>query len=568
MRFSFLSLLALLALVVVAPACGKNKQVSFELSIPSALVADTVWFEIGAYENASCSGITPMLQNGVPQTATTRVAFRADDRSAPTIGDLNRGTYAFAAVAKGDDCRVLALGCTEVDVADADSVEISLKANDPPTGACAVGASCQAALCVPSDDNTDPSIGAGCSLELLGAGPLPNPIGGEDTLVSAPAIAATPTGFVIAYKEIDPNGTDSRLTLQPIDFAGGALEPTRPTLKGRCSNSSEFDGVGLAMNGADGQVVLARAACGDKPGLELYAFHSDPAVTADPNFQTTPSSTSTSLRLSNSHVLAGGLVVYVDDGVSRVSTVVVGKGVTNPVGTFGGTAGMTGAWAAASDKVLALLAAGPPGATNPTDGGMDAGDAGDAGNFTPDPTTPDNTPRLGLVLVPAGTSAGSFDAASGSPRVPITFGGSWGAVGALGTRVIVLSDGSGPGRSVSYRAFDLDKTAAVVDDGFSVDGAGSVATGDVTMIDDKAFFAVLKPAGVSLHVFAGASTTPRLLRQVTFATEPRIPSLTTVRDGRVAVAATSSRVGVVWTTASKLVSNDTSGGYAVFACTP
>jgi hypothetical protein len=45
-------------------------------------------------------------------------------------------------------------------------------------------------------------------------------------------------------------------------------------------------------------------------------------------------------------------------------------------------------------------------------------------------------------------------------------------------------------------------------------------------------------------------------------------SVSTVRDGRVAVAATTSRVAVAWTTAKVLTNNDASGGYAVFACTP
>jgi hypothetical protein len=36
----------------------------------------------------------------------------------------------------------------------------------------------------------------------------------------------------------------------------------------------------------------------------------------------------------------------------------------------------------------------------------------------------------------------------------------------------------------------------------------------------------------------------------------------------VAVAATASRIAVVWTTAKVLTNNDSTGGYAVFACTP
>jgi hypothetical protein len=139
---------------------------------------------------------------------------------------------------------------------------------------------------------------------------------------------------------------------------------------------------------------------------------------------------------------------------------------------------------------------------------------------------------------------------------------------ALGARVIVMSDGGGPGRSVTYRAFDLDKTTPSETNGFSIAGAGNPTTGDVVMLENKAYFAALKPGSVSLHVYANASTTPTPLREVLFAKEPRIPAIVNVRDGRVAIAATSSRVAVAWTTAKVLTNNDSTGGYAVFACTP
>jgi hypothetical protein len=144
----------------------------------------------------------------------------------------------------------------------------------------------------------------------------------------------------------------------------------------------------------------------------------------------------------------------------------------------------------------------------------------------------------------------------------------WGAVAALGSRVIVMSDGGGPSRSVSYRTFDLDRPPTSDSTGFSVEGGG-VVTGDITMLDDKAYFAALRPGGVSIHVYSNASTTPRPLREIIFGKQPRIPSVAGVRDtGRVAVAATPTRVAVAWTTAKLLTNNDSTGGYAVFACTP
>ena len=564
---ALLPLLALVTLVVVAPACKGKPQISFEIAVPNAVVQETVWLEIGAYRDASCGAVGPMLMNGVPDSASARVAFRRDSPAAPSLGDLDTGSYAFAAVAKADDCGVLATGCVEVNVGKVNSISISMTAGASPSGACGVGSVCEAARCVPANDNKNPSVGAQCSLELLGAGPLANPIGGAGTSVSAPAIASTPTGFVVAYREIESNGTSARVTVLPIDAAGGALDPTRPLLKGRCAGSEETDGVGLVMNGADGQIVLARSACSAKPGLELLSFKSKPEVTIDTNFRSSDSPTAQKLVLSGGHVAArgtgAGVVVFNEDGAGRIATIVPGTGVAAPSGTFGGTANMTGAWVAASDKVLAVLSGGPPRAEP-------VGDAGTVDGAAPAPPPEgDPSPQLALIMVPANTTADQFSVLNNTPRPPITFPGLWGAVAALGSRVIVVSDGGGPGRSVSYRTFDLDRTTTSESNGFSVEGAGTIVTGDVTMLNDKAYFAVLKPAGVSLHVFANASTTPRVLREVIFSKQPRIPSLANVRDtGRVAVAATPTRVAVAWTTAKTLTNNDSTGGYAVFACTP
>ena len=63
------------------------------------------------------------------------------------------------------------------------------------------------------------------------------------------------------------------------------------------------------------------------------------------------------------------------------------------------------------------------------------------------------------------------------------------------------------------------------------------------------------------------SKTPALLNQLYLPNETRIPDMSTVRDGQVAVAASSTRVAVAWTTGQALGQNEDVGGYAVFACT-
>lgn len=559
------ALRALVALLAFGAACKGKAQIGLEITLPQSAVGDTEWFEVGAFRDTRCAAVLPMLNDGIPEGANLRVAFKRSDAETPRIGDIPRGAYAFAAVAKGEDCGVLATGCVEVELPDTESVVVQMSSTEEKSGACEIGASCQAARCVPANNNADIAVGANCSLELLGAGPLANPIGGGGTLVSAPAIAATPSGFVIVYREIDPNGATARVTVLPIDPAGGALDPARPQLKGRCANSDEFDGVGLAMNGEAGQIVLARSACGAKPGLELLSFTSKPQVEISKDFRSSDSPTAQALTLAGAHVAAqraaGDVIVFTEDGANRIATVKPGVGVTDPAGSFGAQSGSTGAWVAASDKVLAVLSGGPLSTTpTPVDGGADAAPL-EAG-----PPPEEEGPTLGLVMVPVTDAVSTFDASKNLPRAPIAFQGEWGAVAARGTRVIVLSDGGGPGRSASFRTFDLGKTAFELD-GFSVEGAGKVTTGDVTMVNDRVYFAVLKPGSVSLHVFSNASTQPKPLREVLFAKQPRIAAIETVKDGRVAIAANETRVAVAWTTAKTLNPNDSTGGYAVFACT-
>lgn len=556
--------------LALGAACKGKPEIGFEIALPSSLVDTAAWFEIGAFKDATCGAVTPLLVGGIPDGAVKRVAFRRDAKEGPRVGDIPRASYAFAAVARGDDCAVIAGGCVEADVGDTDNVTVEMDVIDPPAGACGVGASCQAGRCVPANDNSDPSVGAGCSLELLGSGPLANPVGGGGTLVSAPAVAATANGgFVVVYREVDPNGAGARLTILPLDSGGGAPDPIRPGLPGRCANSEETDGVGIALKGDNGMIALARAPCGAKPALELLNFKATPEVGP---FLVSPSPNDARVLLSPAKPVAmranGNVVVYTEGGIARIANMDVAKGITGvstaqapTLGTFGGaTTGLTDAWVAASESVLALLASGKGGVTTaPGDGGADGGTTVDAGGG--------DEASLRLLLLPASTQLTDLDATQNRPRAPIVFPGAIGSIAARGARVLVVSDGGGPGRSATFRAFDLNKDQPAVTNGFSVDGQGSVTGVDVAIQGDRAYFVAMKPGQIALQVYGNASTTPTPLRNVSFRREPRISGVDTVRDGRVSIAATDTRVAVAWTTAKALSNNDHTGGYAIFACT-
>ena len=197
------------------------------------------------------------------------IAFPANG-SSPSLGDLPVGSYAFAGVARDANCAVLATGCGVVDVSKASAIDISLAPTTGPAGACGAGSTCEDARCVPSTNLGDPSLGAGCSLAFVGAGPLGDPLGGGGTLISAPAIATTSKGFLLGYREFDPVGGTARLTLIPIDSGGGAgmLQPT--ILPGTCTSSPESDATAMAFDGDSGLVALARAPCNGTGGIDLF----------------------------------------------------------------------------------------------------------------------------------------------------------------------------------------------------------------------------------------------------------------------------------------------------------
>jgi hypothetical protein len=555
------------AFVFLAIGFACKGEVGLNLTVPGDIQSKAAWYEIGAFENGHCDAVRSMLANGVPEGATARLAFKKDET--PTFGSIPNGKYAVAAVARDENCTVLATGCNDEDLGSAGKVVIELQAvvGGDATGKCPAGAECQAAKCVPANDNSDPSVGSGCSLELIGAGPLAKPAGQGGGEVSAPAIAPTPGGFIIVYREVDPSGSGARLTILPIDSSGGALLPQRPPLPNPCSNADQTDGVGLVVT-KDGTSLmsLSKPPCGQKPELQLLNFSvsQDNSIAVGKFFvSAAPTDDKVALGAVHSSAFVNGqnLVVYSQSGVGHIAHMDPGKGIIGPNGTFGATTGVYDTWMAGNDHIMALLAATSASGSAPSSGLLP--DGGPA----PAASTDDSSGTMNLLLIPSNTAVDSISAEQNAPRQPVTFPGQWASIAAVAGRVIVMTDGSGPGRSVSYRAFDQNNDDPTDTGGFSTEGSGTVTAGDVTIVGDRAYFAALENAGVALHVFANATTRLTSLRDVTFGLEPRISAINTVRDGRVAVAATDSRVAVVWTTAKTLGPNDATGGYAVFACT-
>ena len=162
--------------------------------------------------------------------------------------------------------------------------------------------------------------------------------------------------------------------------------------------------------------------------------------------------------------------------------------------------------------------------------------------------------------------------ASRRTRLPHVLHGSayhaqWASAAGVGARIIVASNGPSSAKSILWSAFDVGMTSPVLTGSFGPKNGGTVAFADVALVEDLAFFAVEVDQNISLFAFDKAANEPLELEEVSFRSLPGIP-VGALRDGLIAVAASETRVAVVWGTGMSLGSDDAVGGYAVFACTP
>jgi hypothetical protein len=530
-------------------ACRATPTDGFQLDLPASALSQVAWFEVGIFSGTSCASLAPRLAGGVPLDGDVqRLAFRASGAH-PGIPNLPRATYAIGVAARAADCSVVATGCSDVDLSSAASVTVVLDAvSGTPAGACAGGTSCDQARCTGGAS----SAGGGCSLQLLGAGPFADPLAFTGTMMSAPAVAPTPNGFVVAYREYDPSVGQARVTVLPIDDNGGAASATQTSVTA-CVSNPISDATALFFSGSSGLVAVARAGCGADPGVDLLPIDATGAF-AMPGFSDRGA---LPLTLSPAHALAGSasgvFLAYAQGGVATAATESASAlGTPAPFGV----SAASGAWVAASDQVLALVSTGSgtlP-ASGAGDGGADGGDDGSAG--------PGTDAVLGVNVIDLSLGPSPL----GAIGAPLLFPGTWASVSAQAGRVFVASDGTAA-NPVAYRAFDVGGAAAAVDDGFAIPNFGAVSYADVAFHQDHAFFAVESNSAIELVAFQNATTTPTLLREISLASDARVPSIANVRDGRIAVVATDTRVVVAWATGQSLSANDAAGGYAVFACT-
>lgn len=554
---STLRRLAALGCVLAAtlPAACTKSKVGFEVLVPTSLVARAQWIELGAFQDASCAALTPLLADGVPEaSATLRTAFRRDEPAPPALGALPRGAYALGAVARADDCTVLATGCVEVETSDLDGLRLELDTAREERGACGDRSACRGARCVPS-------VGGGCSLDLVGSGPLGAALLPEQGIISAPAIAETADGFLVAYREYDRATGTSRLTMLPIERGGGARPPARLVFPEHCPDADESDGTALALAGGAGFTAVTKApgACNQAfGGIELVAVDaaSPDVFGAGARFERKDLRVTLPQVHGLAHTGDRFLLATRADGVARLNVFRDARLDPSTAPAFGGVAPVLEGTVAASDTAIALLARAASGAAPvPGDAGADAG--GDAGT---DAGTRDAS-ELRLQLVGA-------DADLTRLPTPERIAARVGAAAVLGGRALVATDDP-TGESGQLHVYDLGQAGqrGLVDLPGEVLGLGAVQATDVAARGDRAFVVVAKRGSLALYAVANAGGSPAPLAGIALEREPRLASaVRRFRDGQVALGASSDRVVVVFTSARELSIDDPTGSYAVFAC--
>ncbi len=569
-------------LVAGGLACHPTDSVSFTLEVPQGLTTSAAFYEVGAFAGGSCSALLAQLPGGLPSSGeTARTVFAPTTSPQPELGDLARGSYAFAATAKDASCQVLAVGCSDVDVGSESSVTVSLTALDSPSPTCTDSTSCVDGQCVPPGEGSN-DIGAGCSLTLVGAGPLAEALqsqGGEVT--SAPAVVATPGGFLLAYREYDRSMSAAQLTLLPVAPDGSAGAPAQTQLPNRC-DVVESDATGLAWNGDQGLAVVSHQLCPDATGFtsgEDTVRVDATGATMSGGFASIQTPDEQTLLLSTAKAVAaepGGDEFFVAQGLTNkapdptppYATIsltdglnatlaaqygtpsTVSSSVVASTGTLvaAGSVGTDGA-APSSNVVTPFAEAGSPDAAvdsgmRGTGGPVGGGDGGTGGDQT--------------AYLRVGPPANDL---SSLPLVS-TWPADWLSLTADASRTYAVSGITG---IAELRYADL---GGKISDSLQVqlEGDGDVIFADAALQGDHLFLAVERSGALALVAYANATKTPQLYRQVDLDKDPRVGTFTDLADGRIAIAASATRVALVWTTQKTLLERDPVGGYAIYAC--
>ena len=530
------------------PSCTRTQDITFVLRVPVESKAAATWVEIAAYDSPACPSIT-QLSGGLPRGGVVQRLGFANGSPAPTFR-LHKGTYAFSATVRNDQCEVLAAGCTDIAVPGGSEITINLKESAIKGGKCAGGSACLNAECVPALGGN--GTGTGCTLEVMGAGPL-EALNADGSNVSRPGITAVNDGFVIAYSQID--GTKYRVTTMKIGYDGGpvraddttSLPYNRYEIPGACEDDAKTEGLGLLFNRPNevtGLLVVPRSPKCTRASTAMSIFkvgqdaHLANEPPASPSFQ----AGADSHVMSNRPLGVGGYVTSVVNGQAQLQTF-NGTAFTAAGRLVGGAPPHARSWVAGSQKAVAVLTQ----------------TAGEGGPLLDDGGGGGDAPELRLEV--------AYPPAPLSPA-PLLHG-RFASMAMQDQRVVVVSSGSLQA-PVEMHLLNIGEQA-FLNQSVPPDEQGDTLAADVAIAGNRLFIASMQAYGVSVLAFDDFAGTPKLLKAKPLGRDFRVKQFMggifdTLRDGFIAIAANQPYVGVVWMTGRRVAAGEEVGGWAVLAC--
>jgi hypothetical protein len=561
---AFGTVLSLLAFA----SCGGKTEVTIELLDPcksegASFRAAADYVEFAVFPS-KCPDDT-LLAAGLTNSARYRKVVKSSS-GLPEVGDLPKEKFGFAAVLRDENCGVIGFGCTNADLENTKKIIVAVRAwatpagkNDPSAyctpltgGGCPPSKVCSNGNCkkVNEDD------AGGCTLAIAAGGKLPAPVVAGAS-VSGPAITATDSGFVMAYRDQDPTSGFPRVIVYYVSDEGVPGNPGKFDLIG-CPGKELKDGVGATYSKGNGLIATSLPNCDSLKGAgAVFLPFDDQGLVS--NAAGPQNAAFNELTMGPASSVAAGAadgdfeVVYrtvtSQPAIERVvltgSEFKAGVSIVHPFGDGDYPFGLV----ATSSTVRALLA--PVGAETQVIIGTKVGD--------------------------------TLDTAPSTMTFPTA--GAWAALTAWSNRVAAAVPASS-GISVKVGQLGAATGEAGTPEIFSdTVGSTTATSGALAVLRSHLFVAQARAGGLTLHNLEDADGTIKLPASTPAPTEGGTEGGASTSAGSVdlqtnlgdatlanfsgtqlAMAAARNRVAIVWLTKPKLGETDPTGGWALLRC--
>lgn len=555
---------------LLVPSCGGKKSTDVTLNDPNDLRhrPEAGWVEFDVI-GGGCPA-EDALKSGAISGAPSFVVGATD--AIPGVGDLPSGTYGFAVLVKDQSCAIMGYGCTEVDLASKRAVTINVQPNADanhqlaPIGGCMAPAACVAGTCgMATDGGAAGGAGGGggggggmgggsggkagsggapsmgCKLELIKSGDLPPPIDVGAT-IAGPAVVATPTGFLIGYRDLNAGATMDRVNVVAVTSDGVAAQPS-PFALTPCAATAVDPTVAMAINddGTSGLLAASRPPCKNAmvdggvegAGVTFVRFNGGGQIQDGKPLQGEPGFPA--ISLASSHALAHSFAPY----DFRVTYVQSGSALTFPlVGVL------------AAPGALFVPVFDPLVGTSAISTASSADVLLQAGSVTTD-----GGAQTAVRIEPKGVMAKTVFRDPAAAYAATAFGP---------RSLLVARDATG---NLGWTIFAGDATVVT---------SGTIPMGpykgfDTAVVNDHLIFVAAQNLGFTLFGAKGATKMPAMTPELSVTVKSdKVPNLASFDGTQIAVAASqgAGRVLVAWASRSQLGAKDPTGGYAVFRCEP